>query len=45
MFVIVSGNGGGGSPGRNAPIADANPPETINFNGVLPGFNILESLA
>jgi len=34
MFVIASESVVGGSPDRNAPIADANQPETINFNGV-----------
>lgn len=34
MFVIVSANVGEDSPVRNAPIADAVQPETINSNGV-----------
>jgi hypothetical protein len=34
MFVIASGSVGGGSPDRNAHIADANQPGTTNFNGV-----------
>jgi len=34
MFVIVSGNDGGGSPDRSAHIAGANQPGTINSDGV-----------